>query len=131
MQKKTFIPEWATVAEHLRDGLGYSEATLKRTRYTYNVFVRDYCSAKECKPISVVQQGIKQVEKAFESGEISRNKLLRLGDLRFGFFNLLKPGRSIGNVRRYMGKFMVTVRMKPSCLLMLKWSVGSTDMPSP
>ena len=55
MQKKTFIPEWVTVAEHLRDGLGYSEATLKRTKYTYNVFVRDYCNAKESEPISVVR----------------------------------------------------------------------------
>ncbi len=90
MQKKTFIPEWATVAEHLRDGLGYSETTLKRTRYTYNVFVRDYCNAKESEPISAVQQGIEQVEIAFESGEISRDKLLRLRRLAFRILQLIE-----------------------------------------
>ena len=93
MQKKTFIPEWATVAEHLRDGLGYSETTLKRTRYTYNVFVRDYCNAKESEPISAVQQGIEQVEIAFESGEISRDKLLRLRRLAFRILQLIETGQ--------------------------------------
>ena len=68
MQKRKFIPEWETVAEHLRDGLGYSEATLKRTGYTYNVFVRDYCNAKEGEAADIVRQGIEQVGIAFESG---------------------------------------------------------------
>ena len=35
---RTF-PEWETIAEHLRNSLGYSEATIVRTSYTYNVFV--------------------------------------------------------------------------------------------
>lgn len=93
MQKKTFIPEWVTVAEHLRDGLGYSGSTLKRTKYTYNVFVRDYCNAKESEPISVVRQGIEQVEIAFESGEISRDKLLRLRRLAFRILQLIETGQ--------------------------------------
>ena len=93
MQKKSFIPEWATVAEHLRDGLRYSEATLKRTRYTYNVFVRDFCSTTEGKTISIVQQGIKQVDMAFESGEISRDKLLRLRRLAFRILQLIETGQ--------------------------------------
>ena len=40
---RTF-PEWETIAEHLRNSLGYSEATIMRTSYTYNVFVKDYCT---------------------------------------------------------------------------------------
>lgn len=93
MQKKTFIPEWATVAEHLRDGLGSSEATLKRTRYTYNVFVRDYCSTKEGNTISIVQQGIEQAGMAFESGEISKDKLLRMRRLAFRILQLIETGK--------------------------------------
>lgn len=93
MQKKTFIPEWATVAEHLRDGLGSSVATLKRTRYTYNVFVRDYCSTKEGNTISIVQQGIEKAGMAFESGEISRDKLLRIRSLAFRILQLIETGQ--------------------------------------
>ena len=34
MQTANIIPEWDTLAEALKVGLGYSDATLKRTRHT-------------------------------------------------------------------------------------------------
>ncbi|MCD8015135.1 MAG: hypothetical protein LUG99_18570 [Lachnospiraceae bacterium] len=37
------FPEWEEVAERLRLGLGYSDTTIERTRYTYRVFTQDYC----------------------------------------------------------------------------------------
>ena len=48
MQTTNSIPEWDTLVEALKVGLGYSDATLKRTRYTYNVFIRDYCGIGNC-----------------------------------------------------------------------------------
>ena len=93
MQTKTFIPKWETVAEHLRDSLRYSEATMKRTRYTYNVFVRDFCNAEGGEAADIVQQGIERVGIAFESGEISRDKLLRLRRLAFRILQLIETGQ--------------------------------------
>ena len=93
MQTKTFIPEWTTVAEHLRDSLGYSETTLKRTGYTYNVFVRNFCNAEGCEAADIVEQGIERIGIAFESGEISRDKLLRLRRLAFRMLQLIETGQ--------------------------------------
>ncbi len=92
MQEKIFIPEWETVAEHLREDLGYSEATLERTRHTYNVFVRDFCSAEDADAINMVRCGIEQTGAAFESGIISRDKLLRLRRLAFRILQLIETG---------------------------------------
>ena len=50
MQTANITPEWHTLAEALKVGLGYSDATLKRTRHTYNAFIRDYCDTKEVMP---------------------------------------------------------------------------------
>lgn len=94
MQRKTIVvPEWTTVAEHLRKGLGYSEATLKRTRHTYNVLVRDFCGAEDADAVSIVRRGIEKVDMAFESGAISRDKLLRLRRLAFRIIQLIETGR--------------------------------------
>lgn len=93
MQKKTFIPEWATVAAHLRDGLGYSETTPKRTRYTYNVFARNYCSTKQGNSVSIVRQSIEQAETAFELGEISKDKLLKMRRPAFWILQLIETGQ--------------------------------------
>ncbi len=93
MQKQTVIPEWTKVAEHLRDELGHSKTTMERTKYTYNVFVRDFCSATEGESISIVQHGIEQVDNAFEAGEISRDKLLRLRRLAFRIIQLIETGQ--------------------------------------
>ena len=46
MQTANIIPEWDTLAEALKVGLGYSDTKLKRTKNTYNVFLRDYCDTK-------------------------------------------------------------------------------------
>ena len=43
MTSLTTFPEWEIIAEHLRIKLGYSDATIIRTSYTFNVFVSDYC----------------------------------------------------------------------------------------
>lgn len=61
--------------------------------YTYNVFVRDYCGAKEGNTISIIQQGIEQTEMAFESGGISRDKLLRMRRLAFRILQLIETGQ--------------------------------------
>ena len=79
---RTF-PEWEAIAEHLRNSLGYSEATIMRTSYTYNVFVKDYCTFEGNDAASILQNGIEKADKAYENGVISKDKLLRIRRLAF------------------------------------------------
>ena len=92
MQTANIIPEWDTLAEALKVGLGYSDATLKRTRYTYNVFVRDYCDTKRGDARNVIKQGIARTGDAYESEMISKDKLLRIRRLAFRMLQLIETG---------------------------------------
>ena len=89
---KTF-PGWEGVAEQLQLGLGYSDSTLERTRYTYQVFTQDYCSFEEGNtPEIVLRDGIECVNKAYENNEISKDKLLRIRRLAFRLLQLIETG---------------------------------------
>ena len=90
MQTANIIPEWDTLAEALKVGLGYSDATLKRTRHTYNVFIRDYCDTKGGDAGNVIKQGIVRTGDAYESEMISKDKLLRIRRLAFRMLQLMK-----------------------------------------
>ena len=67
MQTANIIPEWDTLAEALKVGLGYSDTTLKRTKHTYNVFIRDYCDTKGDDAENIIKQGIVRTGDAYES----------------------------------------------------------------
>lgn len=87
------IPKWEEVAEQLRIDLGYADVTIKRTRSTYYVFMRDYCSiGKEITPEIILKDGIERVNKAYENKEISRDKLLRTRRLAFRMLQLIETG---------------------------------------
>ena len=92
MQTANIIPEWDTLAEALKVGLGYSDATLKRTRHTYNVFIRDYCDTKGGDAGNVIKQGIVRTGDAYESEMISKDKLLRIRRLAFRMLRLIETG---------------------------------------
>ena len=92
MQTANIIPEWDTLAEALKVGLGYSDATLKRTRHTYNVFIRDYCDTKGGDAGNVIKQGIVRTGDAYESEMISKDKLLRIRRLAFRMLQLIETG---------------------------------------
>ena len=83
MQTANIIPEWDTLAEALKVGLGYSDTTLKRTKHTYNVFIRDYCDTKGDDAENIIKQGIVRTGDAYESEMISKDKLLRIRRLAF------------------------------------------------
>lgn len=88
---KTF-PEWETIAAQLRNNLGYSEATIKRTRYTYNVFAKDYCTFEDNDTASILKNGIENADKAYENGIISKDKLLRIRRLAFRMIQFVETG---------------------------------------
>ena len=92
MQTANIIPEWDTLAEALKVGLGYSDATLKRTRSTYNVFIRDYCDKKGGDARNIIKQGIGRTGDAYESEIISKDKLLRIRRLAFRMMQLIETG---------------------------------------
>lgn len=92
MQTANNIPEWDTLAEALKVGLGYSDATLKRTRSTYNVFIRDYCDKKGGDARNIIKQGIERTGDAYESEMISKDKLLRIRRLAFRMLQLIETG---------------------------------------
>ena len=76
MTSLTTFPEWEIIAEYLRSKLGYSDATIIRTSYTYNVFVSNYCIFEGGDADSILQNGIKRANEAYENGAISKDKLL-------------------------------------------------------
>ena len=93
MKATNHYPEWDTIAESLKEGLGSSEATLKRTRYTYHVFKRDFCddyngSGAE----NIIRNGIERADNAFETGTISKDKLLRIRRLAFRMLQFIETG---------------------------------------
>ena len=86
-------PEWDTIAENLKAGLGYSEATLKRTRYTYQVFKRDFCDDYNGGDAeNIIRHGIERTGNAFETGSISKDKLLRIRRLAFRMLQFIENG---------------------------------------
>lgn len=93
METTKEFPEWEEVAEQLRLGLGYSDITIERTRYTYRVFTQDYCSFAEGNtPEVILKDGIERVNKAYENKEISKDKLLRIRRLAFRLLQLIETG---------------------------------------
>ena len=92
MQTLNKIPDWDSVSENLRNGLGYSDVTLDRTKSTYNVFVRDYCSLEGGDAETVITRGILKAENAYEANQISKDKLLRLRRLAFRMMQLINDG---------------------------------------
>lgn len=86
------FPEWETIAKHLRHSLGYSESTITRCRYTYNVFVNDYCTFKGGDTSSILQEGTKRVNDSYENGVISKDKLLRIRRLAFRMLQFVQTG---------------------------------------
>lgn len=87
----TSIPDWETFAAHLHTGLGYTDVTLKRTKYTYNIFVGQFCGT-EGDAEARIEQGIEQIGNAFESEEISKDKLLRLRRVAYRMLQIIKTG---------------------------------------
>ena len=87
----TITPKWETLGEHLQTSLGYTETTLNRTKYTYNIFVRQYCGT-EGEAKNRIEAGIEQIANAYEAGTISRDKLLRLRRVAFRMLQLLESG---------------------------------------
>ena len=88
----TTFPEWEIIAEHLRIKLGYSDATIIRTSYTYNVFVSDYCIFEGGDADSILQDGIRRANGAYETGAISKDKLLRIRRLAFRMVEFVQTG---------------------------------------
>lgn len=87
-------PEWDTISENLKAGLGYSEATLKRTKYTYHVFKREFCyDYNGGDAESIIKHGIERADNAFETGNISKDKLLRIRRLAFRILQYIETGR--------------------------------------
>lgn len=92
MTSLEMFPEWEIIAEHLRLRLGYSEASVKRTRYTYNVFISDYCTFEGGDLGSILLDGIRLADEAYENGTISKDKLLRIRRLAFRMVQLVQTG---------------------------------------
>ena len=93
MKATNNYPEWDTIAENLKAGLGYSEATLKRTRYTYQVFKRDFCDDYNGGDAeNIIRHGIERTGNAFETGSISKDKLLRIRRLAFRMLQFIENG---------------------------------------
>lgn len=86
------FPEWEIIAEYLRIKLGYSDATIIRTSYTYNVFVSDYCIFEGGDADSILQDGIRRANEAYETGAISKDKLLRIRRLAFRMIEFVQSG---------------------------------------
>ena len=91
MSTPTEIPAWEALAEHLRISLGYTDATLTRTKYTYGIFVNQFCGTKG-DPEGRIERGIEQIGNTFEAGKISKDKLLRLRRVAFRMLQLIKSG---------------------------------------
>lgn len=91
MPALTDIPDWETFADHLHTGLGYTEITLKRTKYTYDIFVKRFCGT-EGDAETRIEQGIEQIGNAFDSGEISKDKLLRQRRVAYRMLQIIKTG---------------------------------------
>ena len=92
MSTQTTIPDWETFAAHLHAELGYTDVTLKRTQYTYKIFVRQFYGT-EGSLEGRINQGIEHIRNAFEAGEISKDKLLRLRRIAFRLLQLIKTGK--------------------------------------
>lgn len=63
MTSLSAFPKWEIIAEHLRIKLGYSDATIIRASYTYNVFVSNFCILEGGDADSILQNGIKRANK--------------------------------------------------------------------
>ena len=61
------ILDWETFADHLRVGLGYTDVTFQRTKYTYNIFIKQFCGT-EGDAETRIEQGIEQIDNTFNSG---------------------------------------------------------------
>ena len=92
MTSLTTFPEWEIIAEHLRIKLGYSDATIIRKIYTFNVFVSDYCIFEGGEADSILQDGIRRANEAYETGAISKDKLLRIRRLAFRMVEFVHTG---------------------------------------
>lgn len=86
------FPKWETIAECLKLKLGYSEATVIRTSYTYKVFVHDYCTLIGGDVEGVLKDGIRLADEAYENGFISKDKLLRIRRLAFRMVQFVQTG---------------------------------------
>ena len=89
MSAYTTIPDWDTFATHLHTGLAYTDATLKRTRYTYNIFLREFCGTEGCVE-NRIEEGIEQISNAYKAEKISKDKLLRLRRVAFRLLQLIR-----------------------------------------
>ena len=78
MQTFNKIPDWDCFSENLRNKLGYSDATMERTKRTYTDFVRNYCTLEGGDAETVVIQGILKAGNAYEANDISKDKLVRI-----------------------------------------------------
>jgi site-specific recombinase XerD len=91
MTTPTEIPSWETLAEHLCTSLGYTKVTLERTKYTYSIFVSQFCGTKGDAE-NRLEQGIERINNTFEAGKISKDKLLRLRRIAFRLLQLIRFG---------------------------------------
>lgn len=91
MPTLTNIPDWETYADHLHSSLGYTDVTLERTKYTYNIFVGQFCGT-DGDAETRIEQGIEQIGNAFESRKISKDKLLRLRRVAYRMLQIIKNG---------------------------------------
>lgn len=89
------IPQWDEISEVLIEQYGYSKATLKRTKTTYNVFISRYCSDDAGDSLETIRKGIETSEKAYQSGIISRDQLARLRRIGFRTLSYLETGKMI------------------------------------
>ena len=92
MTSLTTFPKWEIIAECLRIKLGYSDTTIIRTSYTYNVFVSDYCIFEGGDPENILLDGIIRANEAYENGIISKDKLLRIRRLAFRMIEFVQTG---------------------------------------
>ena len=92
MQTLNRIPDWDYFSENLRNKLGYSDATLERTKSTYNDFVRNYCALEGGDAETAIIQGISKAGNAYEENEISKDKLVRIRCLAFRMLQLINDG---------------------------------------
>ena len=77
MQTLNRIPDWDYFSENLRNKLGYSDATLERTKSTYNDFVRNYCALEGGDAETAIIQGISK-----DGADIGNRHLLQKFSLR-------------------------------------------------
>ena len=93
MNQHAGIPMWDELSARLKEDLNYSEATLKRTSYTYRSFVKLFCPPDVGDATENVKKGIVNVSAAYQKHDISKDQLLRMRRLAYRMLMYINAGK--------------------------------------